>query len=78
MSRQDEGARRTNDGSKSSHNTRRNRLERHFTGVVVETNLELVEHSGSAEKIKSNTEPLRETDRRRNLRAADFGLEDRE
>jgi hypothetical protein len=50
----------------------RDRLKGHFAGVVVETHLELVEHSRTAEKIRTDTEAFRETDRDIELCAANL------
>jgi hypothetical protein len=52
--------------------TGRDWLEGDFSGVVVEANLKVVEHSRATEKIKSDTEALRETDRSSNFGGADF------
>ena len=63
---------RQKDGSKSSRSAGGNWLERHFAGAVVETNFELVKHARAAEKIKPDTEALRETDRRSHLYTTDL------
>jgi len=52
--------------------TGRDWLEGDFSGVVVEANLKVVEHSRATEKIKADAEALRETDRSSNFGGADL------
>jgi hypothetical protein len=48
-------------GLPNSENVRQEWLKGYLTGVIVEANLKLVEHSRAAEKVETNSKTLRKT-----------------